>query len=431
MFILHGSQILCVLQICTFKQHLHKSLVITPHGHGFRGFLINIDLFCSKTENILLFALTTVRTKIGSIFMLPNNIMKSRKHKKPKRKSRKYGGTPMNFNTFVSQIQNEENQSKINALVTNPENDIHVRSLLEICYEKIVVTSHPNKMRFYSREAEIIRNPIEIIYKIIRSPFYANAEAKALSALQPTVTSPKFFNEIALYMETHPDDLNIMLLHLFILYKPRFFMDYYLRGDEMFQTPNITMTILWSYVDLYGKHNENGIKPILIAYNQTNEQNMFNELLEGIDLQKLFFHAIFILDINHFERLFRHFNPSVELILPNFQMRSMLDCAIAYQHNDIAMFLINQGAKVSEFAITRLIVQPQANIELLKNALANGATIPENAIHLINSAPPSNNRNIKLEIINNWKQMMLTQALSHSNAGQHALASGLNEFKDF
>ncbi len=360
--------------------------------------------------------------------------MKSRKHKKLKRKSRKYGGTPMNFNTFALQIKNEENQTKINTLVTNPENSNHVIELLSFCYMKIFETNHPNKMpnyKFYDKEMEIIQNPIEIILKIMRSPFYANSEAKALSSAYLTVNAPNFFNEIALYMETHPDNLNIILLHLFILYKPYFFMVYYLRSDEMFQTPNITMTILWSYVDLYGKHNENGIKPILIAYNKTNEQNMFNELLEGIDLQKLFFHAIFILDINHFERLFRHLNPTVNLILPNFEMRSMLDCAIAYQHNDIAMFLIDRGAKVSKFAITRLIVQPQASVELLKHALANGATIPENAIHLINTAPPSNNRNIKLEIINNWKQMMLTQALSHSNAGQHALASGLNEFTDF
>jgi len=372
--------------------------------------------------------------------------MKSRSHRKKQRKSRKkrsFGGMSESFRNFFEQFNNLENQTDINNLISDPNNHKHVNHLLLLCYYKLVFTNHQNEYTnrafdTYRPDVNMIENPVDIIIKLMRAPPTAATGSEVLTFLQtqqPRVNPIKFFDEIVLFMR-NTNNINNTLIHLIVSLRPKFFLEY-LRVDGLTQFPEIVKMFLEEYASGHVILRDS-IPPILAAYMVTNDNNVdfpfdyYVSLLERFPQHAVFFYAIDALDINRFEQLFNAFNPEVNMPLPLFNGGfTMLDRAVAFQRNQIAQFLIDRGATISDFAIARLLSQPRASAELLEHALLNGATLPENARDLIMQMPDGANRNRKLEIVNNWNEMMTGYTLSNLNSGRNLFTYGLDEFKDF
>lgn len=374
------------------------------------------------------------------------NIKKLRKSRKTKIR----GGTAT-FQEFFEQFMNAENQETINALASNPNNFKHINYLFNLCFLQMFIANHPNEQPEVSRlktlfnidNVVFIENPINIIIKLFKAPLAplghrdVATNARVLTILYIYgIDTNTFFREIALFMH-NTNNINTEIIDKFIGFEPTFFINYF-REKFLTTPPSIIKIILEMYAKQSGVIGvTRAIKVILFAYNNTHETNailpfdFYFSLLARLEDDDVFLNAVDMLDLNHFEQLFNALEPHIEMPLTKFNNLTMLDRAVAFRHNDIAMFLIDRGAIVSEFAVTRLLVQENASLELLKYVLTHGAVIPETANALMRVSPRGANRDIKIEIINNWKKMMLLYGLEHSNEGQRALAYGLEDLNNF
>ncbi len=375
------------------------------------------------------------------------NQMATTKHAKKRnstrrRKIKKRGGTANSLHNFVLQILATENQTSFNNLVTNPTNNDLVSYLLYLCYIKMFIRNRRSGVMFSKKDveyAELIQNPIDIITKLLSAPETNVTNRSVFTALEPRhIPAIKLFNEITYFMH-NTQNLNDTLIELTILFRPNFFITFVCE-NLLNNTPDVMKMFLEKYVLLCANSqiaNKYCIEAIITAYNDTDNNNVhfpfeyYFNLLAQYQQNVVFYYAVNILRFTHFEILFNTFNPDINMLLPNFNMQTMLDFAADTKRNDIMMFLIDRGATISEFAVERMIIYQTIQPNVLKNALLHGANLPENILSKLHVLHPSTVLNQKIEIINTWKPKMLLYGLSQVNNGQHTLASGLEEFDEF
>lgn len=137
-------------------------------------------------------------------------------------------------------------------------------------------------------------------------------------------------------------------------------------------------------------------------------------------------------------RIIKHYSMDVNMRIPpeyvvppqiqnRYDSFSFLDVAIDNSAPQIALYLIKNGAEITESNVNSILTKRISNPALIKYLLTIGK-ISKNDIHRISNVPHPDNDESK-HILNNWNQTMTSYLFEKTNP--HLLTQGFEEFNDY
>ena len=352
------------------------------------------------------------------------------------RKSRKHkirGGNTLYLGLFIEQLNNASDQNAIDTLVMNPDNQDYVNSLMNMCYDNMLRTNNANyELILGDGNLPMNVNPINILIKLMKAPYKScflatNKGVFCFMEASRQTGQYRVFDTILMFM-FNTDSINRELINLLVLLAPTAFVNQ-LEVDNFFvQHTDITLMFLEEYINNVNKlEPEKVIIPLLNVFAKNIVDNdLIIPFFKQVSQEYLFYYLLrYNYNFQVFEQLFLELKPNIDMPLTGASRYTMLEFSILFGRNAIALFLINQGAHVSNNAFNRILSNNNISPELLEQALTNNQVLPDNALEILQNSYPSANRTRKIEIVEKWQDIMLAYGFNASDEGKLAMSYGL------